>query len=163
MASQNRIIRSIAPKAIFEEAHSVISSASTWDQGDLLYFDTSAKVIKRLASEGNAATFLGIARTKIVSGVPASPYQGLASQPNEATGAVPGPQFGLIAALVLKSGDALSPGALVYADPATGNFNVQASGTKDIGVYQGASVTGDGVTSVEVFLGARYPDDTLRF
>lgn len=161
--SKNRIIRSIAPKSLFEEAAPAISTAVTFNQGDLLYFDTSAKVIKRLTSEGNAATFVGISRIGVTLGVPNGPYQGLASQPSAAQGAIPGPQYGIVAALILKSGDALAVGSDVYADPSTGNFHVQAAGTKAIGLYQGKAVTGDGVAAVEVLLGARYSNDSLKF
>lgn len=161
--SKNRIIRSISPKSLFEEAAPVTALNVTFNQGDLLYFDTSAKTIKRLTSEGNAATFVGISRIGVTNGVPNSPYQGLASQPSEAQGALPGPQYGVIAALVLKSGDALAVGQLVYADPADSNFGIQTAGTKAIGLYQGKAVTGDGVAVVEVLLGVRYPNDTLAF
>lgn len=165
--SKNRIVRSIAPKSLFEEASAVVGSSTTFNQGDLLYFDTSTHTLKRLTSEANAATFCGIARIGITNGVPNSPYQGLASQPSEARGALPGPQYGIIVALVLKSGNALNPGDSVYADPVDSNFGVQTNGTKIIGIYQGTpalgSVTGDGVSTVEVLLGARYPADTLLF
>jgi hypothetical protein len=161
----NRIKRSIAPKAIFAElnVNAGISSAVSFNQGDLLYYDATNHLVKKMSAEGDAATCLGIATVTVASGVLVGPYSGLASSASVAIQAITGPQYGDISALILKSSDALVHGAYVYADPSDGAEFVQASGTKPIGVYQGPAITGDGVKTVECLLGARFPNDTLKF
>lgn len=165
MSGINSLRRKIATKSIFESAINVISSDVTADQGDLMYFNTSTKLISRLSLEGNADTFLGVMPVSIVAGKIASPY----STPVDASRAiadVPGPQFGDIHAMLGKPGDAFTPGCDVYASPTDGNRYVSISGTKPIGTYQGAAVTAaasDTPTTVECLIGARYPNDMLKF
>lgn len=160
----NNIVRSIAPKTIFSDLAigNGLNSSSAFNQGDLLIFDTSTLLARIAASEGEAATFLGVSPVSVASGVPVGPYQGLATS-SQVKQIVPGPVYGVIASLNLKVGDALAKGASVYADPSSGQQFVQASGTKPIGVYEGPSITGVSGTTVECLLGARYPNDTLKF
>ncbi len=162
---KNRITREVAKKSVFEDlnAGAGMSSAVNYNQGDLLYRDASSGLVSTLSAETDAATFLGIAEQTVVSGVPQGPYQGLASSAHTAIGATKGPAYGVIAKLIAKSGDAFAWGVNVYADPASGDCNVQVAGTKPIGVYQGPNITGDGVKEIEVLLGARYPNDVLKF
>lgn len=160
---KNNIVRSVAPKSLFESALNVIDSTVSFNQGDLLRFDTSTRKLALIGAEANASTFLGVARVTVVSGKLASPY----STSNDAATAIvdiPGPQYGVVASLTLKTGETLHAGALVYSDPSDGDQYVQASGTKAIGVYQGPGVTGSAAgLQVECLLGARYPDDALKF
>jgi len=44
--AKNRIVRQVAPISIFEEASALVSSAISWNQGDLLYLDTTNKLLK---------------------------------------------------------------------------------------------------------------------
>ena len=60
MASgKNTVVRRVGTKQIFADMRAMISSASTWNQGDLLVFnDTLNKVVKP-AAEAEGLTFLG--------------------------------------------------------------------------------------------------------
>jgi len=158
----NRITRSISQKSLFEDSSAVTPSTLSYNQGDLLAFDTSAHVLKLMAAEGDAVTFVGIARETVLLGNLKRPF---VTPVDGSFGAdvIAGPVYGVIAKLQLKSGDTLNPGDDVYADPVTGNANVQAAGTKPIGTYEGPAVTAGASTYVEVLLGARYPNDTLKF
>lgn len=163
MAAINNIVRSVSPKTIFPDATKVISSAVSYNQGDLLIFNTSTKLIAAAAAESDGSTFLGVATETVVSGKLASPYV----TPVDASAAVtsvPGPQYGVVALLTLKTGDALLPGGLVYLNPAGGTQHVQASGTKSVGVYQGSTIASASAgQQIEVLLGCRYPSDALLF
>lgn len=163
MAGVNNITRSVAPKSVFESALNVISSSVSFNQGDLLVFDDTNNVLKKPALETEGNTFLGVAPVTVVSGKIASPYNTdvVASQ---AVQDVAGPKFGVVAKLTLKTGITIAPGDLIYLDPATGTDGVTNTGTKAIGVYQGAAITTSAAgTKVEVLLGARFPEDTLKF
>lgn len=160
--SRNNITREVSRKSLFPDASPLIPTTLSYNQGDLLYFDSSTKRIKLAAAESEASTLLGVAVQKIVEGIPAQPYN-TATSASQAQGALPGPAYGVIVSLYLKNGDALARGSLVYADPVTGAQNVQAAGTKAIGLYQGANITGGTDTLIEVLLGARYPSDSLVF
>lgn len=148
--AKNRIVRSVSPNSLFEEAKPLISSAISWNQGDLLYLDTVNNLIKPLASDANAATILGIARQSIVSGKPVSPYQGTAVDAAQAIENLGGPQFGVVAKMLLKSGDAFIPGGAVYygGDAQT----VSSAGTNSVGVYQGPALTAASGSEGEVAL-----------
>lgn len=163
MAGKNTITREVRPASIFESAVNVISSAVSFDQGDLLIL--SSNLLAKPAAESDGSTFLGVARVSITSGVVVSPYRNDVSA-SQAVADIPGPWYGVVAKCQLKASASLSPGGLVYLDPATGTRGVAASGTKAIGVYQGPSVTGGpstNLTEVEVLIGHRYPGDTLAF
>lgn len=163
MAGKNTIVRSVAPKSIFESAKSVITTAVSFAQGDLLVFDDTNNRLKVPAAEAEGSTFLGVARVTIVSGKLESPYntdvvgsQGIQD--------IPGPVYGVVAKCVIKTGDTIAPGDLVYLDPATGTRGVTVTGTKAIGIYQGPAVAGAAAgTEVEILIGARHPQDALKF
>lgn len=164
MSGKNTITRSVSKGSIFESAKAIHDATITYNQGDLLCFDSSAHLIKIPAVEGDGSTFLGVATESVTSGKLNSPYT-TAVDAAAAISDVPGPAYGVIAKCRLKPSDTLNPGDLVYLYP-TDSRGVQASGTKAIGVYQGATVTGAPSTSyteVEVLLGHRYPGDTLAF
>lgn len=160
---KNRIVRTIALNAVFEDATPVSNANTNFNQGDLLCFDVATLLIRPVASESvDSANFLGIAEVTVQNGSPVGPYQGLATTSRQIPGHFPGPVYGVNASLTLKSGDALNPGALVYLDPTDGPQFVSASGTNAIGVNAGAGITGNGVLNVVVRLGARYPGNTLK-
>lgn len=163
MASRNTIVKSIARKAIFDDMSNGLGTTEDFDQGDLLVFDAATSKLVKPSAETEGETFLGTSVVKIVDGKEASPY----STSNDAAiakGAIPGPVYGVTALVKLKNGDALNFGDYVYLDPSNGAQHVQDSGTKPIGTYQGPSgVTGDGETDIVVLLGARYPNDVLKF
>lgn len=159
----NRVTRTISEKSVFMDATQVIPSSLSYNQGDLLAFDSSSHIVKLMSAESDASTFLGVAVNTVVSGKLKSPYTGTAVDAVSGDNCIQGPVFGDIVKLQLKNGDSLNPGDYVYADPSTGNANVQATGTKPIGVYQGATVTAGTLTYIELYLGARFPNDVLKF
>lgn len=164
MAGINTIVRSVAPKSIFESALSVISSAVSFDQGDLLVFDDTNNVLKKPAAEAEGSTFLGVARCSISSGKLVSPYQGTAVDAAAGIVTVPGPVYGVIARCVLKTGITIAPGDSIFLDPATGTRGVTNTGTKAIGIYQGPAVaTSAAGLEIEVLIGARHNGDVLKY
>jgi hypothetical protein len=158
---KNRITREIAKNSLFASALKVISSAVSFNQGDLLVFDDTANLLKvpTLETEGN--TFLGIAPVTVVSGKLKYPYV-TDVDASAAIADVPGPVYGVVAKLILKTGDTFNPGDAVFLDPASGAQNVQAAGTKQIGVYMGGTVTATAGQQGECLLGCRHPQDTLK-
>lgn len=151
----NRITRTIVPGATaFPDVYFLTTSSISYNQGDLLILDTTAHTIRKPVSEAECATFAGIAVETVVSGKLKRPYV-TAVDGSFGADSIVGPQFSLVAALQLTSGQTLNPGAFVYGDPVTGPFNVQAAGTNAIGVYQGPTVTAGASTFVEVLLGCR--------
>lgn len=162
MAGVNNIVREIAPKSIFDDASAVTSATEDFNQGDLLVLDSG--VIKKAAAEADGATFLGVSKISVVDGKLLSPYSGTAVDAAQAKGVLCGPVYGVVAKLILKTGEALAVGGLVYLDPATGGRGVAASGTKAIGVYQGAAIASAVAgQQIEVLVGARFPQDALKF
>lgn len=147
---KNRIVRSVAPGSIFEHANALVSSAISWNQGDLIYLDTATHLLKPLDTDGHAANICGIARQTIVSGKPVSPYQGTAVDAAQAGDSLAGPQHGVIARMKLKVGDAFVPGGLVFygGDAQT----VSSSGTNLVGVFQNAAITAASGDEGEVLL-----------
>jgi len=169
----NNEVKNIAPKQIFPDVRGIVStSISTWNQGDILCFDTSANVVRACTAEGDAANVLGIAQQAITLGIPNGPYGTIVDQDNVGAMAVNGPVYGNTFNLYLKASDVLAPGAYVYPYP-SGNatyFNwvaatAASTATKPIGVYVGhASVTGTSTgLQVECLVGAQYPNTVLKF
>jgi len=164
---KNTIVRSVAPKSIFESAKAVIGAATTYDQGDILIFDDATNLIRRPTTEAECATFCGIARNTIVNGKEKSPYntdvvgsQSISDQP--------GPVYGVVALLTLKTGDAINPGDDVFFDPAQApgsNRGVTSTpGTKSLGLYQGPAIAGAAAgQEIPVLIGCRAKNDSLKF
>lgn len=156
----NNIVRTVRQMSMFEDAKNVISSASTYNQGDLLYFDTVNYILKPVAATGNAATICGVARQSVTSGKVVSPYPTPAN--SEAIASVAGPVYGVIATLNLKSGDAFTPGCKVYlsAVDAQGVTVTDPGDGLHIGVYQGKSLTAGSGATGEVLVGCRMGAET---
>lgn len=148
--AKNRIVRQVAPFSVFEEAQALVSSAISWNQGDLIYLDTTNHLLKALDSDAHAATICGIARQSISSGKPSPVYQGTAVDAAAAIEGIAGPQAGVIAKMKLKSGDAFVPGCAVYygGDAQT----VSVTGTNTVGLYQDASVTAGATSEGNILL-----------
>jgi len=140
----NNIKRNVAGKSVFESALNVISSSTTFNQGDQLYLDTSTHTIKPVAADGNNATYLGVAPVSVSNGKLVSPYQGTAVDAAQAIGDIPGPVHGVIAELTLNTGDAFQPGAVVYAigsvDAQTVSSSSNTGARVATGIYQGPAV-----------------------
>lgn len=142
---KNRIVQSVNPNSIFEAAIAVISSASTFNQGDLCFFDDTANIIKPVSADADGVTFLGISRSTVVAGKLKSPFTtdvdasiGI-SEPA-------GPQYGVVASMKLKSGDTFNPGDLIFGT-AVDAQTVSSAGTNAIGIYVDATLTA-GASSV---------------
>lgn len=162
----NNLVRRIRDGSVFPDATNVISTSSNWQQGDLLAWDATNKIINSALSLTDVGTlFLGIAEQSVTAGVMNDPYQGL-TDVTPKPGAIAGPGFGNVYSLQGLSGDVFAPGCLVYPDY-TSAHSRQVSSTsgsnKAIGVYQGAQVTAGTSTFLEVFVGCRFPQDTLKF
>lgn len=150
--AKNLITRSVRPGSIFESALALISSAVSFNQGDLLYLDTVNHLIKPVTADADGATILGISRATIVNGKLISSYSGTAVDASQAIEDIAGPQFGIIARLKLKSGDAFVPGGAVYAC-AVDAQTVSSTGTNKIGIFQDASITASSGSTGQVLLG----------
>ncbi len=138
----NRIVRDGPGKTFFESGKSVASSATNWNQGDLVYLDTSAHVLKRVAATGDAATIQGIADNVVTAGRLAGPYDGLTPVNSaQVTPDFVGPKYGVVAELVLLTSDAFYPGVKVYLHEG-GNSQMVTSGADSeyIGIYVGPAV-----------------------
>jgi hypothetical protein len=162
--AKNRITREVAPKSLFADATPVIDSTVSFNQGDLLYLDESAHLLKPLTGEGAGATFCGVAPVTVISGKLGSPYAGL-TKVDAASGTprIPGPVFGVVAKLISKTGDAWAPGCAVYGTNNLDAQHVSSSGTKQIGVYQGVTIGSAAAgQEVEVLLLSREPGDVTH-
>lgn len=165
MAAKNTIVREVSRKSLFASAINVISSSVSFVQGDLLVFDDTNNVLKLPAAEAEGSTFLGVATVSIASGKLIGPYSGIPDAVStSAINDIPGPAYGVIAKCVAKTGIALAPGDSIYLDPATGTRGVTNTGTKAIGIYQGATVASAAAgQEIEVLLGCRHNGDALKY
>lgn len=164
----NNIKKSIAPKSLFDDMQQLLSSAVSFQQGDLLYLDTSTHLIKPIAAEANTQTLLGVARETVVSGKLASPYQGTAVDAAQGTDAIAGPLFGVEVELTLNTGDALNPGDLVYpaysVDAQTVTATDNGANHDPCGVYNGPAISSATAgQKIIVMLGCNYPARVLKF
>ena len=158
---KNTVIRQIREGSLIPDVKNFTNSSISYNQGDLLIFDTSNNVVRAASAESECASFLGIAALDVVSGFPRSPYvtQVDASQ---GVSSMQGPIYGDSFGMVLQTGTTMSPGAAIYGSPvAVGtepNNIVSATGTYQIGVYLGPTVTTSAAgLVVEVLIGARWP------
>lgn len=139
--SVNNIVRDTPALSPFPDASNLISAAISWNCGDLIYFDVATSLLKPLASDANAAAqFVGVAIQSILLGKPITSYQGTAVDASVALAIIAGPRSGVVATMKLKSGDAFTPGCLIYGT-AVDAQTVSSAGTNAIGRYQGPSVT----------------------
>lgn len=148
----NTQVQDVSTRSIFPNAEALIDDTISFTQGDLLCIDTTTHLIRRLAADTDAATLLGVAPVTIVNGRYQQSYV-TAVDASLKAGAIPGPQYGSTYNLVLKSGEVLVAGQLVYPDPsnlANGVVAAGGMGIKPVGVYQGAGITATAATQVEV-------------
>lgn len=138
--AKNRIVRQGSLIPVFANAQPLVSSAISWNQGDLLYLDTVNHLLKPVTADADGATFAGIAQQTLVSGRPRPVYQGTAVDAAAAIEAIAGPQHGCDALMKLKSGDVFVAGGLVYAT-AVDAQTVSSAGTNAIGVFVDAGLT----------------------
>jgi len=162
MAGKNTFVRGIS-KSIFPDAKPFLTTTLDIAQGDLVVFDDTNNILKIPTLETQGNTFLGVMPVTIVDGHMADVYV-TDVDASVAITSIPGPQYGAVCKVVFKTGDTIAPGDLVYLDPGTGTRGVTVSGTKAIGIYQGAALTTVAAgTEIEVLIGARHPADALKF
>jgi len=161
MKSPDRIVKNIAPTSVFDDVSALVSSAISFNQGDLIEIDTSGHLVGAIGGSSTGQYVLGISRVTVVSGVVKQPY----STENDAAiaaGKIPGPVSGVVVKLVSKTADAWVPGQDVYPYGTGGAYYVTTSGSKSIGIYQGPTIASAAAgQEIEVMLGHRYPGDTL--
>lgn len=162
----NNIIRGGAQgRSLFASALPLLDATVNYNQGDLLCFDGSNKVLITAAT-GNYANFLGVAVNTVVAGLPKSPYSGVpvTEQPSD----MAGPLYSVVVTLTLDTGSNLAPGAPVYLS-SVGPQNVAGTdpGSADsIGIYTGSQGTISSSAAgqkVDVLIGARYGMGGLVF
>lgn len=164
MVGKSTVVRDIALKQIMPDIKNMVSSATNFAQGDILIFDTVSKLVRAPTAEAEGQYLLGIAALDVASGKPLSPYQGTAVDSAQAIPSLNGPLYGATFNMILKTGDSLSPGDLVYVYTTAGTSGVASTGTKAIGMYEGAAIVSAAAsTVVEVLIGARFPNDVLKF
>lgn len=159
---KNRVTRSVAPKSLFESAKSATDVTVSYNQGDLMYFDSTAHLLKALDSDAHAAFAAGSAKVTVSLGKMVGPYAGLATDAASAVVDLPGPAYGVVAKMILKTGDAFNPGDKVYygGDAQT----VSSTGTNPVGLFQGSAVSSAFAGQEgECLLGAAYGMPGLVF
>jgi hypothetical protein len=160
--AKNRIVRTDNAGSVFPDATKLIDNTISFNQGDLLFLDTVAHLIKPLAADADTQNLLGISDITIVNGKLPSGY----TTPVDASAgmsAVPGPLFGVEADMIAKAADVFVAGQEVFWDSASGNPQQVTSASpgtnaRSVGVYQGAGYTapaGGGKVRIKVF--SRYP------
>jgi hypothetical protein len=161
--AQNNIVREVAPKSLFESALPVLSSAVTFNQGDLIAFDNTNKVLKAVTGTGDGAQILGVAPNTVVNGLMPSPVQGTAVDGSAAIEDMAGPIYGVVAFFKATAGDAWNPGdpAYIGADAQT---VTSVAGGSSIGVYQGKAVASAASgTNLDILVGCRFGLSGIQF
>lgn len=159
----NNIVRGGAQgRTLFMSALPVLTTAVSFNQGDLLAYDTVNHRLKAAAT-GDGANILGVAPVTIVNGLAPSPYQGTAVDASQGISDIAGPQYGVVASFTLDTGSTLQPGAPVYLSVNGPQYvsTVQGGGTdKYVGLYVGPAVTSSAAgTKGDVLVGCRYNCD----
>lgn len=147
MANNSNIKKGLNNSMGYQQHESVPVNDATFpiSQGDLVYWDSAAKLAKRIASDANAATILGVAlkASKVNSSIDAS------TEPNIAVG------FGVKAEFKTTAAQTYNHGDLVYigADEQT---VTTTAGTNPVGVVQlvskGSAITGATGVLVQVLV-----------
>lgn len=165
-SNADRIVRGDNGQTLFDEGKWACDASSTWNQGDLIMFNTTAHALRRVAATGDALTCVGIADNVVTGGVLAGPYDGLtAVNAAQVSPGFVGPKFGCVASMKLKTSDALNIGNKVYlvdggdsqtvtvTDPGDGNY---------IGIFVGPAAVASAAAGQQgqIKIGARFPAAT---
>lgn len=158
---RNNITRSLSPSSVFPDALKVVDATISWNQGDLLFFDDTANLIKPLVLDADSVTSLGVAVNTVSLGKLLSPYQGTAVDAAAAIVPLAGPAYSVEVKLIAKTADAFSPGDQVFAAGIDAQ-TVSSTGTKGIGIYVGGVIASASAgQEIIVRLGHRFPGDKL--
>lgn len=155
--AQNTIVRSVAPKSLFEGAKVLLDATVSYNQGDLIA--VASGLLKAVTASTDAPNFLGVAKQTVVLGKVKSPYQGTDVDASQAIEEIAGPVYGVVARVKLKAADAFAVGCVVYLSSVDAQTVTSVNpGTSDpIGIYQGAAVASATSGQVgEVLIGARF-------
>jgi hypothetical protein len=172
MAGKSTVVRQIGEKQIFPDVKNLTTSAISYNQGQTLCFDSVTNLVRACTAQADSNNFLGIAALDVSSGKPLSPYQGTAVDASQAVPSMNGPLYGDTFLMTIKTGDSLTPGQDVYLYPSAGyngvasSAGVAATGINPIGVYvgtQGTVSSAAASTQVECLIGARFPNNILKF
>jgi hypothetical protein len=164
--SVDNIVRGGPGKSLFEDGKTVAGS-STWNQGDLVCFDTSSHSVRVVAATGDAVTIVGVADNNVISGKLVGPYTGLTQvDAAQSSPGFVGPKYGVTARLKLHTGDAFVLGCKVYLSDGddTQTVTSTAPDANYIGIFVGSG--GSAVASAaadqlgDILIGARYPSAT---
>ncbi len=158
----NKIVRTDNLGHVFAEIGDKLAATTSFSHSDFLIFDNTLNQVRKPASEAECATFLGVAKVDVVNGKLKAPYQGTDVDAAQAGGGIPGPCYGVEVKCVVKTGDSIAIGDLVYADPATSTRGITVSGTKAIGVAQQAITGAAAGSEIVVKIGHRFPGDALQ-
>lgn len=165
-SGNDRIVFGDSGRSLFNTGKSAVTSSSNWYQGDLIYFDTSNHILNVVAATGNAATFVGIADNTVQSGKLVGPYTGLTlTNSAEVTPGFVGPKFGVVANMILNTGDNFVIGGKVYLTDTQSSQTVTITDPSDhnyIGIFVGPSAVSSAAAGQQgwCLLGARYPNAT---
>ena len=156
-------------KSIFENAEAMIGTSTTWVQGDNICQDSSTHLLRRVSSDADGATFVGVAPNAITNGVLVGPYPtGMASIGSQQIQALQGPLYGNTFGRSVVTGDSLTPGCPVYI-PATGTTQQVtvtdgAAAGDNVGIYIGPATTAVAGVLYPVLMGyRRKTGDTLQY
>jgi hypothetical protein len=154
--AKNNLKRELAYKSLFSSAKPVLSTASNWNQGDILAYDATNNIINAVTGTGSSANLVGVAVNTVVSGKQPSPYSGTAVDASQAIEDMAGPRYGSIFTMSLNTGDIWVPGQAAYlmSDPQTLTSAVTGN---SVGIYQGPAITSAASgTTGDFLIGARY-------
>lgn len=161
--AQNNIVRKVNEKSLFESALPVLSTSSTFNQGDLIAFDATNNIINAVTGSGSGANILGVARTTVVNGIMPSPIQGTAVDASQAIEDMAGPAYGVVAYFSATVGDNWTPGQKAYIGANAQTVTSAVTGSS-IGIYQGKSITSAASgTTVNILVGARFNLQDIQF
>lgn len=137
------------------------SGSNDFNQGDLLYWDSSAKVVKALVTDGNAATLAGVALKSSALSLYVNQTTGSAVKNYEPMALV---GIGCIVRLKTTAAETLTHGLAVYAG-ADAQTVTTVAGSNPVGYVQldqsQSSITGAAGVTVNVLLAVKSPVASL--
>jgi hypothetical protein len=159
----NNIVRWVDGKSLFESALPVLSTAVTYNQGDLISFDATNNILKPVTGNGDSTFICGAARQTVASGKVASPYT-TAVDASQAIEDLAGPVYGVVVSLKLTAGVDYTPGLPVYLTTTDAQTVTSAPGGSSVGIYQGRAITSAAAGLYgDVLIGARYGLGGIQF
>lgn len=166
-APLNNIVRDVARKNMFPDLFNLLDNTVSFNQGD--YLVLKGGLVQRGTAAADTLTGgLGVAPVTVLNGKLPSPYT-TDVDASEAPTRIPGPVYGVIALLKLKTADAFDEGDLVFLDIAgdSDGRTVTSSlpaGSGPIGVFSGKSVASAAAGEEgEIHVGQNAPEGVLLF